>query len=222
MGADSSAHNLAVLEEAVARHGPMRVLYSDNGSVFRTTRYEGSRFYVYSPEVLAGEAPTQLARAVGELGAVLLTHTLGNARAKGKLERWNRFFQGRVLADGPYASVEALDEALQRWVARYNAHHRHRAIGGPPAMRLVGHTPRPLPAGARPLQDICALRETRKVARDHTISRWTGWPTCCRASPTWWPSPSSCACAPARRCGSGTTSGWWRSCPTAERPVGMG
>lgn len=170
VGADSSAHNLAVLEEAVARYGPMRVLYSDNGSVFRTTRYGDSRFYVYSPEVLAGEAPTQVARAIGEVGAVLLTHTVGNARAKGKLERWNRFFQERLLADGPYASAQALDAALQAWVARYNERHRHRGIGGTPAARLLGHTPRSLPSGAPPLQDICALRETRKVAKDHTIS----------------------------------------------------
>jgi hypothetical protein len=170
VGADSSAHNLAVLEEAVARYGPMRVLYSDNGSVFRTTRHGDSRFYVYSAQVLAGEAPTQVARALGELGAVLLTHQVGNARAKGKLERWHRFFQARLLADGPYASVAALDAALQAWVERYNTRHRHRAIGGPPATRLAGYVPRALAAGARPLRDICALRETRKVAKDHTVS----------------------------------------------------
>jgi len=168
--ADSSAHNLAVLEQAVLGYGVPRVLYSDNGSIFRTTRYEGSRFYVYSPEVLAGEAPTQFARAVGELGTVLLTHSGGNARAKGKLERWNRFFQERVLADGPHPSIEVLDAALQAWVERYNTRHRHRVIGCAPAARLLGHAPRTLPAGARPLRDICALLETRKVAKDHTIS----------------------------------------------------
>ncbi len=168
--ADSSWHNLTVLEEAVGRYGPPRVVYSDNGSVFRTTRHGGSRFFVYRPEVLAGEAPTQVARALGELGAVLLTHTLGNARAKGKLERWNRFFQERVLADGPARSVEALDSALQDWIGRYNERHRHRRLGCVPAARLAGHAPRPLPAGARPLGDVCALRQTRKVARDHTIS----------------------------------------------------
>lgn len=43
--------------------------------------------------MLTGHAPTQLARAVGELGAVLLTHTPGNAQAKGKIERWNGCFQ---------------------------------------------------------------------------------------------------------------------------------
>ncbi|MBA2446476.1 MAG: transposase [Chloroflexi bacterium] len=168
--ADSSWHNLRVLEEAVGRYGPPRVVYSDNGSVFRTTRHGGSRFFVYRPEVLAGEAPTQLARALGELGTTLLTHTLGNARAKGKLERWNRFFQERVLADGPVASVDALDAALQAWVGRYNERHHHRGIGGPPAGRLAGHVPRSLPAGARPLGDVCALLQTRKVARDHTLS----------------------------------------------------
>jgi transposase InsO family protein len=168
--ADSSWHNLRVLEEAVGRYGPMRVLYSDNGSVFRTTRHGGSRFYAYRPDVLAGEAPTQVARAVGELGATLLTHTLGNARAKGKLERWNRFFQERVLADGPLPSLEALDAAVQDWIGYYNERHVHRRLGTTPATRLLGHIPRPLPTGARPLTDICALRETRKVARDHTIS----------------------------------------------------
>jgi transposase InsO family protein len=58
VGADSTPHNLAVLEEAVGRYGPMRVLYSDNGSVFRLTRHGRSRFYRYSEAVLAGEVPT--------------------------------------------------------------------------------------------------------------------------------------------------------------------
>jgi transposase InsO family protein len=171
--ADSGWHNPRVLEEAVGRYGPMRVVSSDNGSIFRTTRHGGSRSLAYRPEVLAGEAPTRVARALGELGATLLTHAPGNARAKGKLERWNRFFQERVLADGPHPDIGALDAALQDRVGRYNARHRHRRIGCTPAERLAGHAPRPLPAAARPLGDICALRETRKVAKDHTVSRWT-------------------------------------------------
>jgi hypothetical protein len=58
VAADSTWHNLRVLEEAVARYGPPRVLYSDNGSIFRIIRHGGSRFFVYRPEVLAGETPT--------------------------------------------------------------------------------------------------------------------------------------------------------------------
>jgi transposase InsO family protein len=170
VAADSSLHNLAVLEEAITRYGPMRVLYSDNGSVFRTTRHGQSRFYRYSAAVLAGEAPTQFARALSELGVVLLPHDPGNARAKGKLERWNRFFQERVLADAPYPSLPTLDGALQEWLGYYNERHHHRTIGTVPAARLAGYQPRPLPAAARPLADSCALQETRKVAKDHTFS----------------------------------------------------
>ncbi len=170
VAADSTVNNLAVLEEAVTRYGPMAVLYSDNGSVFRITRHGRSRFQAYRPAILAGDVPTQLARAVEELGAVPLTHSLGNARAKGKLERWNRFFQDRVLADGPFPSLAALDAALQAWLNYYNERHYHRALQGVPGARLQAHRPRALPAGARPLGDICALLETRKVAKDHTIS----------------------------------------------------
>lgn len=168
--ADSTPNNLAVLEEAVARYGPMRVLYSDNGSIFRTTRHGRSRFYRYSEAVLAGEAPTQFARALAELGVGLLPHEPGNARAKGKLERWNRFFQERVLADGPYPDIAALDAALQEWLHYYNERHYHRTIHTVPQARLADYQPRALAAGARPLGDICALRETRKVAKDHTVS----------------------------------------------------
>lgn len=168
--ADSTVNNLTVLEAAVERYGAMEVLYSDNGSVFRTTRYARSRFHSYRPEVLAGEELTQLARAVSELGAVPLTHQPGNARAKGKLERWNRFFQERVLPDGPFANATALDEALQHYLVYYNQRHVHRIIGCVPAARLEGHTPKPLPTGSRPLRDICSLLQTRKVAKDHTFS----------------------------------------------------
>src|SRR5256714_373200 len=170
VAADSTAHNLAVLEAAVQWYGPMQVLYSDNGSVFRVTRHGRSRFQSYRPEVLAGEVPTQLARAVQELGAVPLTHELGNAQAKGKLERWNRFMQERLLGAGLLPSIPALDAALQDWLRYYNERHQHRALGGVPAARLVGYEPRALPPGARPLMDICALRETRKVTKDHGIS----------------------------------------------------
>ena len=170
VAADSTAHNLAVLEAAVQCYGPMQVLYSDNGSVFRVTRHGRSRFQSYRPAVLAGEVPTQLARAVQELGAVPLTHELGNARAKGKLERWNRFMQERLLGAGLFPSIAALDAALQDWLRYYNERHQHRALGGVPAARLVGYEPRALPTGARPLGDICALRETRKVTKDHGIS----------------------------------------------------
>ena len=64
----------------------------------------------------------------------------------------------------------ALDAALQEWLRYYNERHHHRTIQTVPQARLAGYQPRPLPPGDRPLRDICALRETRKVAKDHTVS----------------------------------------------------
>jgi hypothetical protein len=103
------------------------------------------------------------------LGAVLVSHRPGNARAKGKLERWNRFFQERVLPEGPFTDSAALDATLQEYVQYYNEQHHHRIIQCVPAARLADYTPKALPS-TRPLADICALVETRKVAKDHTFS----------------------------------------------------
>ena len=86
------------------------------------------------------------------------------------MERWNRFMQERLLGAGRFPSIAALDAALQDWLTYYNERHQHRMLGGVPAARLVGYEPRALPTGARPLGDICALLETRKVTKDHGIS----------------------------------------------------
>ena len=75
-----------------------------------------------------------------------------------------------MLGAGLFPSLAALDAALQEWLLYYNERHPHRALGGVPAARLRGYEPRELPAGARPLADICALLETRKVSKDHAVS----------------------------------------------------
>jgi len=99
-----------------------------------------------------------------------VTHSPGNARAKGKLERWNRSFPERVIGDGQCDTIGALDQTLQEWNRFYKERHHHRAINCTPATRLRTHRPRSLPHGSRPLLDICALLETRKVNKDHSIS----------------------------------------------------
>jgi hypothetical protein len=101
---------------------------------------------------------------------VLLPHQPGHARAQGKQERGNRFFQDRVLADGPYARVAALDAALQEWLGYDHTRHQHRTRGAVPAARLAGSEPRALLAAARPLADLGALRAERKGAKDHPCS----------------------------------------------------
>ena len=76
---DSSYHNLLTLRQAMERYGRPRVLYTDNDSKFRLTRYQRSRFYTYRPETLAGLVETEVARALRELDVQLLSHLPGNA-----------------------------------------------------------------------------------------------------------------------------------------------
>ncbi len=164
---DSSYHNLLTLRQAMERHGRPRVLYTDNDSKFRLTRYQRSRFYTYRQETLDGLVETEVGRALRELDVQLLSHLPGNAQAKGKIERFFRFLQGRVLTHNRAESLEELQALLDQWIEAYNTRHLNRDTGCTPAERLE-------PSAARPLEgspdDIFCLKEERKVAKDHTIS----------------------------------------------------
>jgi len=164
---DSSYHNLLTLRQAMERYGRPRVLYTDNDSKFRLTRYQRSRFYTYRQETLDGLVETEVGRALRELDVQLLSHLPGNAQAKGKIERFFRFLQGRVLNHNQAESIEELQALLDEWIEAYNARHLNRDTGCTPAERME-------PSAARPLEgspdDIFCLKEERKVAKDHTIS----------------------------------------------------
>lgn len=164
---DSSYHNLRTLRQAMERCGRPRVLYTDNDSKFRLTRYQRSRFFTYRPETLAGLVDTEVGRALRELDVQLLSHLPGNAQAKGKIERFFRFLQGRVLNHNRARSLKELQALIDQWVTSYNARHVNRDTGCTPAERLQ-------PSAARPLEgspdDIFCLKQERKVAKDHTIS----------------------------------------------------
>ena len=164
---DSSYHSLLTLRQAMERYGRPRVLYTDNDSKFRITRYQRSRFYTYRDETLEGLVETEVGRALRELDVQLLSHLPGNAQAKGKIERFFRFLQGRVLTHNRARNLEELQALIDAWVTAYNARHVNRDTGGTPNDRLA-------PSVARPLEgspdDIFCLKEERKVAKDHTIS----------------------------------------------------
>jgi transposase InsO family protein len=164
---DSSYHNLLTLRQAMGRHGRPRVLYTDNDSKFRLTRYQRSRFFTYRQETLAGLVETEVGRALRELDVQLLSHLPGNAQAKGKIERFFRFLQGRVLNHNRARSLEELQALLDQWVATYNSHHVNRDTGCPPESRLQPSATRPLEGSP---DDVFCLKAERKVAKDHTIS----------------------------------------------------
>jgi len=164
---DSSYHSLLTLRQAMERYGRPRVLYTDNDSKFRLTRYQRSRFFIYREETLQGLVETEVGRALRELDIQLLSHLPGNAQAKGKIERFFRFLQERVLDHNQATSLEELQALVDRWVEEYSSRHVNRDTGCTPAERLQ-------PSVARPLEgnpdDIFCLKEERKVAKDHTIT----------------------------------------------------
>ncbi len=164
---DSSYHNLLTLRQAMERYGRPRVLYTDNDSKFRLTRYQRSRFFIYRPETLAGLVETEVARALRELDVQLLSHLPGNAQAKGKIERFFRFLQGRVLNHNRARNLEELQTLLDEWVETYNARHVNRDTGCAPVERLTPSVTRALEGSP---DDVFCLKEERKVAKDHTIS----------------------------------------------------
>lgn len=164
---DSSYHSLLTLRQAMERYGRPQVLYTDNDSKFRLTRYQRSRFFTYRDETLEGLAETEVGRALRELDVQLLSHLPGNAQAKGKIERFFRFLQERVLDHNRASSLEELQALVDRWVEEYNSGHINRDTGCTPAERLQPSVTRPLEGNP---DDIFCLKEERKVAKDHTIT----------------------------------------------------
>jgi hypothetical protein len=164
---DSSYHSLLTMRQAMERYGWPRVLYTDNDSKFRLTRYQRSRFFIYREETLQGLVETEVGRALRELDVQLLSHLPGNAQAKGKIERFFRFLQERVLDRNRASSLEELQALVDRWVEEYNTRHVNRDTGCTPAERLRPSVARPLEGNP---EDIFCLREERKVAKDHTFT----------------------------------------------------
>jgi hypothetical protein len=164
---DSSYHTLLTLRQAMERYGRPRVLYADNDSKFRLTRYQRSRFFTYHQETLQGVVVTEVGRALRELDIQLLSHLPGNAQAKGKIERFFRFLQERVLDHNQASRLEELQALVDRWVEEYNTRHVNRDTGCTPAERLRPSVARPLEGDP---EDIFCLKEEPKVAKDHTIT----------------------------------------------------
>ena len=165
---DSTYNNMLVLREAIERYGIFPILYSDNDSKFKLIRYEGSRFFTYREETLAGEVITEIHRALLELGVTLITHVPGNARAKGKIERLFRFIQERFISEHTASNLEELNSQLQKCVSWYNNHHINRDTGCIPLSRCTPSALRPL--NGVNLDDIFCLKEERKVGKDNSFS----------------------------------------------------
>ena len=139
-------------EQVLRRSGIPLALYSDRHAVFRASAQQRA----------GGEASTQFARAMAELGVRLIFAR--SPQAKGRVERMAGTFQDRLVTELRLASATTIAEAqavIERFLPRFNARFAVAASQREPAWRPLDPA---LDLGA-----ILAFRHTRSVARDNTV-----------------------------------------------------
>ncbi len=137
-----------LMEQVLRRSGIPLALYSDRHAVFRASAQQRA----------GGEASTQMARAMAELGVRLIFAR--SPQAKGRVERMAGTFQDRLVTELRLASATTIAEAqavLERFLPRFAVVASQRE----PAWRPLDP--------ARDLGVILAFRHTRSVARDNTV-----------------------------------------------------
>jgi transposase InsO family protein len=140
--------------EAVLRRGVPKILYTDNGKIYR------SQAFAY---LCAG------------IGVTLLHHAVRAAHSKGKIERFFRTVRMRFmsrLAKEDTGSLAALNEKFQRWLEDDYQRKPHDGLGGKtPRDTFLAQS-----ENIRTVDDLAAfnekfmLRVTRTVKKDATIS----------------------------------------------------
>ena len=149
-GAVEDARGYFLLMEGVLRRsGVPLALYNDRHAVFRASAQQRA----------GGEASTQFARAMAELGVRLIFAR--SPQAKGRVERMAGTFQDRLVTELRLASATTIAEAqtvLERFLPRFNARFAVAARQPEPAWRPLDPA---LDLGA-----VLAFRHTRTVARD--------------------------------------------------------
>ena len=141
-----------LIEQVLRRSGIPLALYSDRHAVFRASAQQRA----------GGEASTQFARALAELGVRLIFAR--SPQAKGRVERMAGTFQDRLVTELRLASATTIGEAqavLERFLPRFNARFAVAASQREPAWRPLDPA---LDLGA-----ILAFRHTRTVARDNAV-----------------------------------------------------
>jgi transposase len=150
---------LDLMRDIFTSHGLPLSLYSDKHSIFRVAREPTLQ------EQLKGTLPlTQFGRAMDELGITIIP--ANSPQAKGRIERFWGFGQDRLVAElrlaGACNEAQA-NQVLTEWL-RETVNTRY-VVG--PANPLSLFRKSPCPAK---LDTILCLKDTRCVAKDHTIS----------------------------------------------------
>ncbi|MBM3205805.1 transposase family protein [Candidatus Shapirobacteria bacterium] len=171
---DSTLNNLLIIKEIIRQYGVPALFYTDNDSKFRVIRHGQSRHQNYQPSVLAGEAVTEVRRALSEVGSGLITHLPFHPYAKGKLEKLIRFVQDCFIKNHRAKTIEQLNQDFKEWLAWYDLRN-HRTLGLAPKIlreRLIRENKvafRPLADGLD-LDTIFAVKEERRPNKYNIFS----------------------------------------------------
>ncbi len=151
---------LVVLRTLVQTHGIPAAVYSDRHGIFRRTKQPPLTLH---EQLQGGPTPTQVARALQELGIRWIPAS--SPQAKGRIERLFGTFQDRLRAELRLARVAARDGAnafLREFLPRYNAR-----FAQPPANPRSAY--RPWPADLDPHTVFC-FKSRRTVDNDNTVT----------------------------------------------------
>lgn len=156
---EDSAGYLLLLRETVRTAGIPLAWYSDRHGIF--SRNDTEPWTI--GEIEAGRrAPTQVGRALEELGVTLILAR--SPQAKGRVERCWGTLQDRLVKALRRAGATNADEAnavLAQYIPCHNARFGRRPADSAPAYRA-------LPNGLD-LDGVCSLQYVRTVANDNTV-----------------------------------------------------
>src|SRR5271155_4224109 len=150
---------LRVLHAMIAAHGIPLSLYHDRHSIFQ----RNDSHWTLAEQLAGKQAPTQLGRALDELGIQQIPAY--SPQAKGRIERAWRTCQDRLVSELRLARASTLSQA-NAVLARFCAHYNLR-FARPAAIATSDF--RPLPRRFD-LARCLSLRYQRVVAADHTLT----------------------------------------------------
>lgn len=160
---DSTEDNMNLLAAYLQRHGRPAAFYTDKAGLFRTAPKVARDDKELPRDEREPLPPTQIHRALGELGIVWIA--AHSPQAKGRIERSCETAQDRLVKDRRMADVDTLAQANQyletEFIPWWN---RTLAV----AAKEPEDAHRPLEKG-HDLEAILSRVETRKVKTDSTF-----------------------------------------------------
>jgi transposase len=155
---EDTAGYFAILRTTIGRHGLPAAVYRDRHGAFEHV----GRPSPAELRISDGRAPTQLGRALAELG--IRSIAARSPQAKGRIERLWGTLQDRLVTELRLAGAAdrgTAERVLGRFLPRHNRRFAIEPADPEPAWR-------PVPAGLD-LDALLGFRYRRVVANDHTV-----------------------------------------------------